>query len=82
MTEAPGYGDAADNKEVFDQIEKFLTDGLDNYFDSELSPTRQSDTSQDYRADVCIFLLTHTGHGVRELSFRFKNNLWMVLFNF
>ena len=71
LTEAPGYGDAADNQEVFDQIENLVTAGLDNYFDYSLSASRQPDTSQDDNiCDVCIFLLTHTGHGVREPQFK------------
>ena len=83
LTEAPGYGDAADNNEVFDQIEKFVTAGLDQCFDVSLSSGCQRDTGQDDEmTDVCIFLLSHTGHGVRNQQisqrFLFKFNIWKI----
>ena len=63
ITEAPGFGDI-NSDDVFNAIENYVENNLDDYFERELSFNR-NDIS-DTRVDGCLFFLNHTGHGVKN----------------
>ena len=63
IIEAPGYGDM-DSSDTFDAIEHYVDEKLDQYFESEFLISRANES--DSRVHACLYLLPHTGHGVKK----------------
>ncbi|ANZ76573.1 BA75_03525T0 [Komagataella pastoris] len=67
ILDTPGFGDNFDNEVCFQEISNYV----ENQFDSVLAEEtriRRNPRFEDTRIHACLYFITPTGHGLRELD--------------
>merc|ERR1711860_31927 len=66
IIEFKGYGETANNTDIWEPGVKYFESQLENYFEWEMKAERGK--IEDKRGDVCLYLLPPTGHGVKKID--------------
>lgn len=73
MVDTPGFGDAIDNTDSFQQIIKYIDQQFDRYLRDESGLNRKNIV--DNRVHCCFYFISPYGHGLKPLDIDFMKQL-------
>jgi len=73
VVDTPGFGDAIDNSDSFDQIIKYIDQQFDRYLKDESGLNRKNII--DNRVHCCFYFISPYGHGLKPLDIDFMKQL-------
>jgi len=73
VVDTPGYGDAIDNTDSFQQIIKYIDDQFERYLKDESGLNRKNIV--DNRVHCCFYFISPYGHGLKPLDIDFMKKL-------
>ena len=82
VVDTPGFGDAIDNTDSFQQIIKYIDDQFERYLKDESGLNRKNII--DNRVHCCYYFISPYGHGLKPLDIDFMrklSNKVNILFN-
>ncbi|CCH59827.1 hypothetical protein TBLA_0B10100 [Henningerozyma blattae CBS 6284] len=74
IIDTPGFGDSLDNSSCFELISDYIRHQYDEILLEE-SRVRRNPRFKDGRVHCCIYLITPTGHGLREMDVEYMKQL-------
>ncbi len=78
VVDTPGFGDAIDNADSFQQIVRYTDEQFERYLRDESGLNRKNIV--DNRVHCCFYFINPYGHGLKpldiEVRFVFKNRIW------
>ena len=73
VVDTPGFGDAIDNSDSFEQIIKYIDQQFDRYLKDESGLNRKNII--DNRVHCCFYFISPYGHGLKPLDIDFMKQL-------
>ena len=73
VVDTPGFGDAIDNTDSFQQIIKYIDDQFERYLKDESGLNRKNII--DNRVHCCYYFISPYGHGLKPLDIDFMRKL-------
>lgn len=73
VVDTPGYGDAIDNTDSFQQIIRYIDDQFERYLKDESGLNRKNIV--DNRVHCCFYFISPYGHGLKPLDIDFMKQL-------
>lgn len=73
VVDTPGYGDAIDNTDSFQQIIRYIDDQFERYLKDESGLNRKNII--DNRVHCCFYFVSPYGHGLKPLDIDFMKQL-------
>jgi len=73
VVDTPGFGDAIDNSDSFDQIIKYIDQQFERYLKDESGLNRKNIV--DNRVHCCFYFISPYGHGLKPLDIDFMKQL-------
>lgn len=74
VIDTPGFGDNIDNQFCFDEIINYLKSQFDSVL-AEETKFKRNPKFKDTRVHACLYFITPTGHGLRELDVEIMKQL-------
>ncbi|CCF58175.1 hypothetical protein KAFR_0E00210 [Kazachstania africana CBS 2517] len=74
IVDTPGFGDSLDNTSSFDIICDYIRHQYDEILLEE-SRVRRNPRFKDRRVHICLYMITPTGHGLKEMDVEFISKL-------
>merc|ERR1711953_299327 len=73
VVDTPGYGDAIDNTDSFQQIIRYIDQQLEQYLHDESGLNRRN--ISDHRVHCCFYFISPYGHGLKPLDIEYMKSL-------
>ncbi|GMM58291.1 septin [Maudiozyma humilis] len=74
IVDTPGFGDSLDNSPAFEVVSDYVRHQYDEILLEE-SRVRRNPRFKDGRVHCCLYMVTATGHGLREMDVEFMRRL-------
>lgn len=74
LVDSPGFGDAIDNNKCWEPIVEYVERKYLDYFSEETKIERAA-TISDRRVHLCLYFITPSGHGLKQLDIEFMKKL-------
>lgn len=73
IVDTPGYGDAVDNRNCWEEIIKYINERYSKYLEDESGLNRKNII--DNRVHACLYFLNPSAHGLKPLDIEFMREL-------
>ena len=75
VLELPGFGDEIDNSRCWEPISDHIQEQFNKYLLAETMINRLNQSTPDTRVHACLYFISPTGHGLKQLDIEFMQQL-------